>query len=103
MAADCTSGVEAALRALEKILRIDFWRPGSVGEEKSVGCVNRMSARMCTAVSWRVGWPLLKQWMNRVRFSSARVLEKRSMLVAGNALCDQGQERTYFIEETAEA
>lgn len=76
VAADCTSGVETALRALEKILRIDFGSPESVGEEKRVGCVDRMSARMCTAVSWRAGWPLLKQWMNRVRFSSARVLKE---------------------------
>jgi len=77
VAADCTLGVKTALRALEKILRIDFGRPESVGEEKRVGCVDRMSARMCTAVSWRAGWPLLKQWVNRVRFSSARVLEKQ--------------------------
>lgn len=79
VAAACTLGVDTALRALEKILRTDFGRPGSVGEEKREGCVDRMSAMMCTAVSWRAGWPLLKQWMNRVRFSSARVLEKRSV------------------------
>ena len=33
----------------------------------------RMSVRMWIAVVCRAAWPLLKQWMKRVRFSSARV------------------------------
>ncbi len=84
MPADWTSGVEEALRALAKTLKTAFWIPavadgvaGSPSDEglglRRVGCVVRMSDRMCRDVTWRASWPLLKQWRKRLRFSSANV------------------------------
>lgn len=57
---------------------MDFCRAGSVvGEERRVGCVVRMSQRICRVFICNASWPLLKQRMKRVRFSSARVCIRR--------------------------
>ena len=116
-AAACTSGVCEALRAFVKSFERGFWRglgaglEGLVGDEeegvwlggdsevgvvRTEGCVLRMSERMWITVVWRAAWPLVKQWMKRVRFSSARVWRG---VLAG--LCDRG-EWAYFVKETAE-
>jgi len=78
------------LRAREKAFRIGrrsaFSVPPTVvvvvfgsegGSANRDGCVIRMSAMICRAMVWRAGWPFVKQWRKRVRFSSARFCHDR--------------------------
>ena len=66
------------------------------GEERTEGCVERMSERMCRAVVCKAAWPFVKQWMKRVRFSSARVWR----LLESLRLCAR-RGKTYLVEQAA--
>ena len=78
-AAAWTEGMLLSLRALVKTLFSGFASGWSWIEESGlvvgfsiVGWVLRTSQRTWREVTCSAGWPLLKQWTNKVRFSSAR-------------------------------